>query len=322
MDAVVIGSGPNGLAAAIVLARAGGAVTVHEAAAQLGGSARSAALTLPGFMHDVCSAVHPLAVSSPFFRTLPAGIEWVHPGAPLAHPLDDGTAVLLERSLDATCEALGADGAAWDALLQPFVGRWPELQEDLLAPLRWPRHPWLAARFGALATASASGLACRLFRGVRARALFAGLAAHSCLPLDRRPSAAFGLVLGIAAHAVGWPIPRGGAQRIASHLAACLVSLGGEVRTASRVERLPDVPLVLCDIGPRQLLALAGGRLPLAYRRRLERYRYGPGAYKVDWALDAPIPWTAAQVHGPGPCTWAARSKKSPPPSARRGRGG
>jgi phytoene dehydrogenase-like protein len=270
-------------------------VLVHEAADQFGGSARSAALTLPGFVHDICSAVHPMAVSSPAFRDLPLAINWVHPGAPLAHPLDDGTAVMLERSLDATCRGLGPDGAAWRGLMQPFVEAWPALQEDILGPPALPRHPLLLARFGMQALSAADSLARRCFRGGRARALFAGIAAHSFLPLDMRPSAAFGLVLAIAGHADGWPFPAGGAQRISGALAGYLHSLGGVIRTGSRVESLPDVPLVLCDITPRQFLAIAGERLSGSYRRVLERYRYGPAAFKVDWALDGPIPWSAPE---------------------------
>jgi phytoene dehydrogenase-like protein len=294
-SAVVIGSGPNGLSAAITLARAGCDVLVHEAAAGIGGSARSAALTLPGFVHDVCSAVHPLAVSSPAFRDLPLAIDWVHPEAPLAHPLDDGTAVVLERSLEATCRGLGADGARWQRLMQPLVEAWPTLQDEILGPLALPRHPLLMARFGLHALAPAASLARRWFRGERARALFAGIAAHSLLPLDMRPSAAFGLVLGVAGHASGWPFPRGGAQRISDALAGLLRSLGGAIRTGARVESLPDAPLVLCDLTPRPFLALAGSRLSGPYRRLLERYRYGPAVFKVDWALDGPIPWKARE---------------------------
>ena len=290
---MVVGSGPNGLSAAISLARAGCEVAVHEAAAEIGGSARSAELTLPGFVHDICSAVHPLAVSSPAFRDLPLAIDWVHPEAPLAHPFDDGTAVVLERSLESTCRGLGEDGPAWERLYAPFVDAWSALQDEILGPLSLPRRPLLLARFGLHAIAPAASLARRWFRGARARALFAGIAAHSLLPLDLRPSAAFGLVLGIAGHAAGWPFPRGGAQRISDALAAHLRSLGGAIHTGSRLASLPEAPLVLCDLTPRPFLALAGPRLTGAYRRLLERYRYGPGVFKLDWALEGPIPWTA-----------------------------
>ena len=301
--AVVIGSGPNGLAAAILLAQAGLPVTVHEAAPQIGGGARSAELTLPGFLHDVCSAIHPMAITSPCFEKFPLrdhGLEWIHPDAPVAHPLDDGTAVIAERSLDATARGLGPDGEAWRRLLGPFVEAWPALRHDVLAPLGVPRHPILLARFGSKAIQPARALAERTFRGVRARALFAGIAAHSTLPLEHRPSAAVGLTLAILAHACGWPLPRGGAQRISDALAATLCAAGGVIRTASPVTSIPDAPIVMCDVTPRQLLALAAGRFPDGYRRSLETYRYGPGAYKIDWALDAPIPWRARECSRAG----------------------
>ena len=297
-SATIIGSGPNGLAAAILLARAGHRVMVYEAAAHIGGSAHSAALTLPGFTHDVCSAVHPMAVCSPCFEQFPLaahGLRWVHPEAPLAHPLDDGSAVLLERSIDGTAAGLGPDGEAWRRLVGPLVEAWPRLRHDVLAPPHLPRHPLPMAKFGLYAIRSARALAESHFRGTRARALFAGLAAHSALALEAPPSAAIGLVLAIAAHAGGWPFPRGGAQRISDALAGYLQSLGGEIRTDSRVTTLPDDSMVMCDVTPRQFLALAGDRLPEAFRRALARYRYGPGAFKMDWALDAPIPWRAPE---------------------------
>jgi phytoene dehydrogenase-like protein len=300
-DAVVVGSGPNGLAAAITLARAGRSVLVFEAASTVGGGARSAELTLPGFIHDVCSAVHPLAAASPFFRSLSLaehGLEFIQPPVPLAHPFDDGTAALLERTIRATGETLGRDAARYRRLMRPLVSDWPLLEQTLLEPLHVPRHPLALARFGRRAHRSACGLATSLFAGARARGLFAGLAAHSTVPLERMPSAAFGLVLGISGHAVGWPFPRGGAQRIADALASYLHSLGGEIMTGRRVasiDELPPAGVTLCDVTPRQLLQLAGHRLPAGYRRQLARYAYGPGAFKVDWALAGPIPWRAPE---------------------------
>ena len=300
-DAVVVGAGPNGLAAAIALARAGLSVRVLEAADSVGGGARSAELTLPGFVHDVCSAIHPLGVASPFFRSLPLaehGLEWIEPPAALAHPFDDGTAALLERSPEATVHAVGADDEQWRRLFAPLVRDADSLLEDVLAPLHVPAHPLLLARFGARAGLPATALARLSFGGERARGVFAGLAAHSMLPLGRPPTAAFGLVLGLLGHAVGWPFPRGGSQQLSDALASYLRSLGGEIETGRRVESLAelgDPRVVLLDVTPRGLLALAGDRLPPFYRRRLERYRYGPGVFKLDWALDGPIPWRAEE---------------------------
>jgi phytoene dehydrogenase-like protein len=299
-DAVVIGSGPNGLAAAITLARAGARVLVLEAAEQPGGGVRSAALTLPGFIHDICSAIHPLGVGSPFFRTLPLavhGLAWVHPVVPLAHPLDDGSAAVLARSVAASGATLGSDAAAYHRLVAPLVRSWDSLAESILAPLHLPHHPLALAQFGVRALWPARLLAEQVFRGAHARALFAGLAAHSFLPLEAVPSAAFGLVLGVLGHAVGWPMPRGGAQQLTNALLAHLRSLGGTMVTGERVTSLDALPpsrVVLCDITPRQMLAIAGERLPPDYRRALERYRYGPGVFKLDLALDGPVPWRAA----------------------------
>jgi phytoene dehydrogenase-like protein len=296
-DAVIIGAGPNGLAAAITLAQAGRAVVVLEAEDTIGGGMRSAELTLPGFSHDVCAAVVPLALASPFFRTLPLGkhgLAFIQPDAPLAHPLDDGTAVIVERSVEQTAAGLGRDRASYAKLFGPLVRDWTKLEPLLLGALKFPQHPLIAARFGLNALRSASSLAKSKFRDVRARALFAGLAAHSILPLEDSPSGAFGLVLGILAHAVGWPIVRGGTQKLADALAAHLRSLGGEIRTGTPVsdidELLPNAA-VLCDVSPRQMAAIAGSRFTPRFRAALERYRYGPGVCKVDWALDAAIPW-------------------------------
>lgn len=300
-DAVVVGSGPNGLAAAVTLARAGRAVLVLEAAPTIGGGTRSGELTLPGFTHDICAAIHPVGVASPFFRSLPLtdfGVEWVHPPAPLAHPFDDGSAAMLERSIEATGDTLGSDAHAYSDLMAPLVADCDALLDGLLGPLLPPRHPLAVARFSWSGMRSARGLAERCFRGDRARALFAGLAAHSVLPLEAPFSASYGLLLGMLGHGAGWPLARGGSHAIAQGLAACLTAAGGEILTGRPVLSPSDLPAsrsVLFDLTPRQLLRLAGDRLPAGYRRGLERYRYGPAAFKVDWALDAPIPWRAAE---------------------------
>jgi phytoene dehydrogenase-like protein len=300
-DALVVGSGPNGLAAAIELARAGLRVRVLEAEPTVGGGCRSAELTLPGFSHDICSAVHPLALASPFFRSLPLeqhGLEWVQPPAALAHPFDDGTAALLLRSIDDTVATLGDDGARYRRLMTPLVDRHDELVEALLAPLT-PSRMVALARLGIRSSLPANAVARACFRGPRARALFAGLAAHSMLPLTRMPSAAFGWFLGLLGHGVGWPIARGGSQQIAGAMASYLRSLGGELETDRRVDSLRELEgtarLVVLDVTPRQLVALSGDRLPSGYRRKLERYRYGPGVFKIDWALERPIPWRAEE---------------------------
>ena len=299
-QAVVVGTGPNGLAAAITIAKAGNPVTIFEANATVGGGARSAELTLPGFKHDVCSAVHPLGSGSPFFRTLPLrsyGLEWVHPDAPLAHPLDDGTAVMLERSLSETARGLGPDGRAYSSLMRPYVKRWEELSRMLLRPLLGvPRHPLVLARFGIPALLPARTLAAIFFRQQRTRALFAGMAAHSMLPLESPISASFGLVLAAMGHAAGWPFALGGSQKITDALVACLSEMGGEIVTQVRIESLDALPsawATLLDITPQQLLQIASDRLPSGFVRQLRRYRYGPGVFKLDYALDAPVPWTA-----------------------------
>ena len=301
--AIVIGSGPNGLAASIVLAQAGLAVEVFEAEPEPGGACRSLPLTLPGFLHDFGSAVHPLAAGSPFFNTLPLanhGLEWVHGEAPVAHPLDDGTAVVLERDLAAAEKELGADGRAWRRLIEPFAVRWDQLAEGALGPvLRVPCHPFLMARFGLAAMQSANGLAACL-SDVRARALFAGLAAHSILPFDRPFSSSAAVLLGAAAHAVGWPIPRGGAGAIPRALIGHLQSLGGIIHTSRRIDAqsFQDLAtgdaLTLCDTAPRALLALAGDRFAPSYRKTIQSFEHAPGAFKVDFALSQPVPWRAA----------------------------
>lgn len=300
-DGVVVGSGPNGLAAAIVLARAGRSVHVLEAEQRIGGGMRSEALTLPGFTHDVCSAVHPMAVASPFFRTLPLdehGLEWIFPQYALAHPFDDGTAAILDHSLEQTCALLGADGAAYCGLVGPLVENWGLLEDFILGPIGMPRHPLAVSRFGMSAIQSASRLAQAKFKSEAARALFAGLAAHSLMPLESWSTAAVGLVLAVLAHVKGWPIAKGGSQRIADALASYLHSLGGEIVTGVRIRSRKDLPtsqVVLCDVSPRGLLEIAGESFPASYRRALANFQYGPGVFKVDWALRGPIPWTARQ---------------------------
>ena len=302
-DAVVIGSGPNGLAAAITLAQAGKSVVVFEAKDTIGGGSRTKELTLPGFKHDICSAIHPLGLASPFFRALPLeqyGLEWIQPPAALAHPLDDGTAMVLERSIEATTETLGCDAVAYSHLMTPLVAHWQTLADTLLGPLRPQmfQHPFLLAPFGLNAIRSAESLAKQLFRGERARAIFAGMSAHSILPLEHSLSAAFGIMLALFGHGVGWPIPRGGSQAIVDALAAYLRSLGGEIVTGvevTSIEMLPTARALLFDITPRQLLRIAGNHLPESYRHSLQRYRYGPGVFKIDYALDGPIPWRATE---------------------------
>lgn len=309
-DAVVVGSGPNGLAAAITVARAGGKVLLIEGKATVGGGLRSAELTLPGFVHDICSAIHPLTAASPFFKTLPLadyGLEWVEPPAEIAHPLDDGEAVIVRRSVAATAAALGEDGGAYSRLFGWLSENYAALFDDFLGPLPIPpRHPLLMARFGISGLLPAATLARLRFRGRRARAAFAGMACHSILPLDMPATAAFGMMLGTTAHAVGWVFPRGGAQAIAGALAAYLRALGGEIVTGQMIESLDELPparAVFLDLSPRQLVQIAAERLPGRYRRQLESYRYGPGVFKLDFALSAPIPWAnpdvaqAATVH-------------------------
>ena len=299
---IVIGAGPNGLAAAIVLAQAGFHVDVFEAEPQPGGAARTLELTIPGFLHDFGSAVHPLAVGSPFFGSLPLashGLEWIHSPATVAHPFDDGTAVTLERDLSVTEAELGKDGKSWRRLMEPLARKWPALSAEVLRPVHIvSRHPWLLARFGLSALPSANALSGFLFREERTKALFAGLAAHSFLSLDEPLSAGFGVLLGAAAHAVGWPIPKGGAQSIANALGGHLANLGGKVKTSARVARLGDLPpcdVTLCDVTPRQLLRLADDRLSASFQRRLAKFRYGAGTFKVDYALASPIPWKARE---------------------------
>jgi len=300
-DAVIVGAGPNGLAAGITLARAGKSVLVLEAKETIGGGTRSAELTLPGFVHDICSALHPLGIASPFFRDLPLahyGLEWIQPPVCLAHPLDDGTAVLVEGTVIETAANLGSDAAAYCRLMGPLVTGWQGLLNDLLGPLRVPRHPLLMARFGLAGLMPAVALARRVFRGERARAVLAGMASRAMMPLSKPATASFGLVLAVVAHAIGWPMARGGSQRVADALGAYLRSLGGEIVTGHPVRskaELPNAQAILFDTSPRQLVQIAGKELPAGYRRALSRYRYGPGVFKADYALDGPIPWRARE---------------------------
>jgi phytoene dehydrogenase-like protein len=320
-DAVVVGAGPNGLSAAIELARARKTVLVLEAADSAGGGLRSAELTLPGFIHDPCAEVVPLTLGSPFLSSLPLadfGVQLLHPRVPLAHALDDGTAAVLERSVERTATGLGADAAAYQRLMGPIVAAWRQLVEDLLGPFRLPRHPISLVRFGLAATLPATVLGQLAFRKAKAQALLAGMSAHSMLPLERPASAAFGLVLGMLGHAVGWPVVRGGSQRLADALVGYLASLGGETCTNCRVtglEQLPAHRAALLDLAPRQVLRVAGTSLPTKYRRELARFKYGPGVFKVDWALEGPIPWQAqacvgaGTVHVGGTCQEVAASE-------------
>ena len=297
LDAVVVGSGPNGLAAAVALARDGASVLVVEAEGEIGGGTRSAELTLPGFVHDVCSAVHPMGILSPFLRQLPLqehGLEWVASSTSVAHPLDDGPAVLIRRSLEETAAGLGRDADAYRRLIGPLLREPHGLLADAMAPLRIPEHPVAMARFALRAAFSANRLARLLFCEERARALLAGCAGHSILPLTHPLTAALGVLFSVMAHVEDWPVARGGSHAITRALASLLESLGGRVETGRRIETLADVPdsrVVLFDTSPEQLSRVAGDALPAGYRRRLGRYRYGPGGFKLDWALDGPIPW-------------------------------
>jgi phytoene dehydrogenase-like protein len=305
-DVVIVGSGPNGLAAAVDLARSGRSVMVLEAASTPGGGTRTAELTLPGFRHDVCSAVHPLGIGSPFFRTLPLeqhGLCWIQPPLALAHPFDDGSAAFLDRSLAMTASSLGPDAGAYEGLMRPFLDDAETLLRGALGPFRTPRHPLLMARLGLVATQSAVGFAKRHFRGERARAIFAGMSAHAMLPLETPSTATFGVMLALLAHAAGWPVAAGGSQRIADALVSLLHSHDGELTASCPVHSLDDLPssdAVIFDLTPRQILAIAGDQFPSSYRRQLEHFRYGPGVFKVDLALDGPIPWQAEACRSAG----------------------
>lgn len=297
-DAVVVGSGPNGLAAAILMQQKGLSVLVLEAKDTIGGGLRTAELTLPGFRHDICSAIHPLAAASPFFKTLPLadfGLEYINPDVDAAHPLDDGTAALLKGSVADTARLLGADEATYTKLMASVTEAWPQIDSDVLGPLHIPKHPLIMAGFGLKAMPPATFLV-NGFKTEQARALLAGMAAHSMQPLSHVTTSAIGLVLMAAGHLGGWPIPKGGSQSIANALAAYFTSIGGKIETGTYVKSLSQLPsahAVLFDISPKQLLQIAGHQFSAIYKWQLERYRYGMGVYKVDWALDGPIPFTA-----------------------------
>ena len=321
-DAVVVGAGPNGLTAAIVLARAGLSVEVLEARETIGGGCRTADLTLPGHRHDVCAAIHPMGVVSPIFQRLDLtghGVRWLSAAVPLAHPLDDGSAGVLSRRLGDMPELLGRDGGPWVDLMEPFVARHQDFFAGILRPVRLPRHPLLMARFGLVGLQSCQRVQQR-FRGAVARALFAGSAAHSFLPLSAAGSASFGMVLAVAGHAVDWPCAAGGSQQIVEALAALARNAGCTIRTSTPVRTLADVPstrATLFDVTPRQLLEIAGSRLSSRYQRQLRRFAYGPGVFKIDYALAGRIPWTspvchdAATVHVGGTAEEIARSEAS-----------
>jgi phytoene dehydrogenase-like protein len=305
-DAIVVGAGPNGLVAAITLARAGRRVVLFEAADAVGGGLRSAALTAPGYVHDVCSAVQALGVASPAFADLDLaahGVEWVHPPLPLAHPLDGGRAATLHRDLDESAAGFGPDGDAYRKLFAPIVAHAPDLVATFLAPLGRPHAPFAGARFGVHAIRSALGLASSHFDDDRAKAILVGSAAHAIQPLDALGTAGYGLFLVLLAHAYGWPVARGGSQSVADALARVLRNHGGEIVTGHEVSdlgALPSAPITMLDITPRQLLRIGGARVPRAYARRLRRFRYGPGVCKVDWALTEPIPWSHSAARAAG----------------------
>jgi phytoene dehydrogenase-like protein len=301
-EAVVVGSGPNGLAAAIEVARAGHSVCVLEARDTIGGGARSAELTLSGFIHDVCSAIHPTGFASPFFKTLPLakyGLEWIHPPAAVANPFDDGTAAILQKSIDRTAATLAGDAQSYARCFAPLAENADKLVPEILAPpIRIPRHPFLMLRFGLQGIQTATGFARRHFKGREAQALFAGIAAHANMPLDVPLTAACGLLLGLTGHAGGWPLVRGGSQRLSQSLAQYFESLGGRIFTGQRVKSFRDVPparAVFFDVSPRALIKIAGDRFPASYRYELEHFKHGPGVFKVDWALSSPVPWKARE---------------------------
>lgn len=304
-DAVIVGSGPNGLAAAILLQQNGLSVLLLEGKKEIGGGLRSAELTLPGYLHDICSAIHPMAAASPYFETLPLeqyGLEYIYPEVAAAHPFDDGTAAILTRSIEQTASLLGEDEQAYLKLIKPVVKNWPLIAPDALGPLHFPKHPLAMAQFGLDGLTSATFLEKR-FKTQTAKGLFAGMAAHSIQPLSNLATSAIGLVLMAQGHLKGWPVPKGGSKQIALALSSYFISIGGTIETNRYIESLDQLPsahAVLFDITPKQLLKIAGHRFSSLYKWQLERYRYGMGVFKIDWALDAPIPFKAEQVKQAG----------------------
>lgn len=304
-DAVVVGSGPNGLAAGIYLQQKGLSVLIIEGKDTIGGGLRSASFTLPGYTHDICSAIHPLAVGSPFFKTLPLhehGLEYLYPEVAAAHPFDDGSAAVLYKSVEETANGLGNDGNAYRKLMQPIVQDWPVIAADILGPLRFPKHPMMMAKFGVHALTSAEFLV-KKFKQKQARGLWAGMAAHSIQPLSNFTTSAIGLVLMAAGHTTGWPLPKGGSQQIANALAAYFEKLGGRIETGQQIyslNQLPSAHATLFDLTPRQLLKIAGSKFSFLYKWQLQNYKYGMGVFKIDWALDAPIPFTSPECRKAG----------------------
>lgn len=321
-DAVIIGSGPNGLAAAITLLRAKKRVLIIEAKDSIGGGMRTGELTLPGFQHDICSAIHPLGIGSPFFRSIPLaehGLKWIYSPAALAHPLDNGQTALLVNSIEETAKTLGEDSEAYRHIIGPLASKWNLILPEILAPLHIPRHPFALLRFGLSAIQPAQSFSKRKFSSALARGFFAGLAAHSIVPLEAPITASFALVLGILGHRVGWPMPLGGSQSIALALESYIKSLGGEFLLNTNIKSLEELPssdIILFDLTPRQILAIAGSRLPEGYRHQLEKYRYGPGIFKMDFAVKSPLPFKSpectlsAVVHIGGTMEEIAHSEK------------
>lgn len=332
-DAVVIGSGPNGLAAGITLAQKGLKVLIIEAKDKIGGGTRSAELTLPGFTHDVCSAIHPLGITSPFFEKLPLeqhGLKWLFSPAALAHPLYDGRVALLYKSIEETVKTLGQDADNYREIIEPIVEKWDKLKSFFLGPFTIPPHPFSTARFGFYGFQSATFFTNRYFKDERTKCLFSGMAAHSMLPLNKPLTAAFGLILATLGHAVGWPLPEGGTQKIADALQSYFMSLGGKIIAGHKVNSMKDIPsakAILFDLTPKQILEITVDTFPQNYQKKLSDYRYGAGVFKIDWALNSPIPFKikecglAATVHISGTqqeiidsekSIWQERHSKSP----------